>query len=200
MAISLALNYEAGIRAYDQAVDKGEASLIRMGFPPAERPVDEHGTFADRPTLPPKLSTLSMPELQDLMGWFTAWHSYALEALPQVTAERNSALNKKDFAWSAIRAEKRGKTTKDKDDETRVDARYIQVSTEFETADYRHKVVSAVCRGLEREIDTISRAQSALEKRFGGYGKHVGGERAVVRTQNVMNVFRSRREGRNGQP
>lgn len=163
MATSLSLSYQEGMRAYDQAVDKGEAMLLKMGFPPAERPVDEHGVFADRPTLPPKLSSLSMSELQDLMGWFTAWYSYALEALPQVTAERNAAENKKEFAWSAIRAEKRSKTTKDKDDEARTDARYVQTNTDYETAEYRYKRVSAVCRGLEREIDTISRAQTALE-------------------------------------
>jgi len=193
MAISLSLSYQDGIRAYDQAVDKGEAQLLKMGFPPAERPVDSQGIFADRPTLPPKLSALSMSELQDLMGWFTAWYSYALEALPQVAAERNSAFNKKDFAWASIRSEKRSKTSKDKDDEARTDARYVQANTDFETADYRHKRVSAVCRGLEREIETISRAQSALEKRVNGFGKTVSGERAVARTQSAMGAFRSRR-------
>jgi len=195
MTLSFTMSYQDGMNAYDQAVDKGEADLIKMGFPPAERPIDHLGHLGDRPTLPPRMSVLTMAELQDLMGWFTTWHSYALEVLPQVAADRNAALQKKDFAWANLRGEKRGKTTKDKDDEVTSDGRFVAVNANFEILDYKFKKLTAICKGLEREIDTISRSQSALEQRTGAHGHVVAGERSLDRNRNqsVMNGFRSRR-------
>jgi hypothetical protein len=89
---------------------------------------------------------------------------------------------KKDFVWAVVRAEKRGKTKQDKDDETRTDARYVEANTKYEALEYIHKRISSVCKGLEREIDTISRAQSALENKGKTYGQNLGGERSVARS------------------
>jgi hypothetical protein len=190
MALSFEKEYKAGVQAYEEVVDKGEMEMADMGFPPAERPVDTTGEFGIRPKLPAKLSVLSMAEMQDLMGWFTSWYSYSMEMLPRVTADKNAAASKKDFAWAKIRNEKRG-TVSDKDNGTRVDSRYVAINTEYEKLEYKYRHLAAVCKSLEREIDTISRAQSALEQRNHGEGSRVSGERTGRRMETAMAGFRN---------
>ena len=175
----LEANYEQGMAAYEQAADKGDAELIKMGFPRSQRPmitIDGVQQFADRPTLPERLSDLSMSDLQDLLGWFTAWHSYSIEQVPPVRIMRNTTEAARDFAWAKIRKEKKG-TVSDKNDATRTDMRYVQANTAYETADYMYNMVKGITEGLYREIETISRAISGLEQKFSAEGHRYSGER-----------------------
>ena len=175
----LEANYEQGMAAYEQAADKGDAELIKMGFPRSQRPmitIDGVQQFADRPTLPERLSDLPMSDLQDLLGWFTAWHSYSIEQIPPVRIMRNTAEAARDFAWAKIRKEKKG-TVSDKNDATRTDMRYVQANTAYETADYRFKMIKGITEGLYREIETISRVIAGQEQKFSAEGHRFTGER-----------------------
>lgn len=174
-AINPDAEYTAGIRKYEQAVDKGEAELMDMGFPPAQRPKDKDGNLADRPELPVHLSTKTMADLQDLLAYFTAWHSYAIEYLPRAASDRNAAESARDFAWAKIRKSKQG-TVSDKDNATRTDVRYVEANAHYETCDYKYRKLKAICEGLMREIDTLSRAISALSDRKYVEGQQVMGE------------------------
>lgn len=173
--ITLDDNYEHAMSTYEQAVDRGEAELINMGFPPAARPMIEDGKLDDRPSLPATISNLSMSQLQDLLSYFTAWHSYAIEHLPRAVSQRNAAENARDFAWASIRRHARG-TVSDKDNQTRTDTRYIEANALYETCDFKARKIKAICDGLMREIDTLSRAITALEQRRNSEGRQVVGE------------------------
>lgn len=170
----------AGLKVYEQAIDKGEAELMTMGFPPASRPRTSSGELAERPGLPVNMSDMSMSDLQNLLAWFTAWHSYAIEHLPRATKDRDAAETAKDFAWAKVRREKRG-TVSDKNDATITDVRYIEANAYYETCDYKHRKLKAVCDGLYREIETISRAITALEQRKHAEGHYIVGERRGYR-------------------
>jgi hypothetical protein len=175
----LEANYEQGMTAYEQAADKGDAELIKMGFPGSQRPmitIDGVQQFADRPTLPERLSDLSMSDLQDLLGWFTAWHSYSIERIPPARIMRNTAEAARDFAWAKIRKEKKG-TVSDKNDAARTDMRYVQANTAYETAEYIFNMVKGITEGLYREIETISRVITGLEQKVGAEGHRYSGER-----------------------
>ena len=81
--INTEIGYHDALDTYHGALEDGAAKLERMGFPKAGRPTDIHGELADRPVLPPNLSSMGMAELQDLLGYFTAWHTYAIERPPK---------------------------------------------------------------------------------------------------------------------
>jgi hypothetical protein len=195
------VEYAQGLKIYEQAVDKGEADLMSMGFPPAQRP-HVGGTLADRPTLPMNLGDLSMQELQNLLGYFTAWHSYAIELVPRALSERNAADSSKAFSWAKTRKSKEG-TVQDKNDDTQTDGRYIEANAYYETCECKYRKLKAVEDGLLREIETISRAQTGLERRqesdgHQGAGEHKGRSNTgpsftTVSKQNVMARFRAKR-------
>jgi len=194
--------YQEGVDMYIEAVDKGEADLIDDGFPPALRPKNLDGEWDDYPQLPTPLSSLGMAQLQDLIGRFTAWHSYALELLPDAVARKNSIAGAKEFAWSKIRRSYKG-TVSDKDDQARVDSRYVELNSGYETAAYRASKLKAIVDGLNREIETVSRAITALADRGETEGRGVGGimranqVRGVIAApkKDVLNGFRRRRRG-----
>ena len=175
----LEAKYEQGMATYEQAVDKGDAELVKRGLPRAQRPmvtVNGEQQFADRPTLPERLSDLSLSDLQDLLGWFTAWYSYTIEQVSPAKTMRNTAEAARDFAWATIRKEKKG-TVSDKNDATRTDLRYIQANAAYETADYMYNLIKAMSEGMHREIETISRSIAGLEQKFNIEGHRYSSER-----------------------
>ena len=175
MPASFDAEYSQGLKEYALAVDKGDAQLLSMGFPPAERPRGLDGNFSERPYIPPNLSDCSMADLQNLLGQLTAWHSYAIEHLPHAVSERNAAESARDFAWAKIRQAKDGRVA-DKDDSTRTDARYVQANSYYETCDFKSRKLKAICDGIHREIETISRAIAALDQRYNVGSAQVSGE------------------------
>jgi hypothetical protein len=168
---TLEVTYEDGMREYEQAVAQGDAELESLGFPSAQRPRKTDGDLADRPNIPSNLSVLSMSELTDMLGYATEWYRYAMETLPTVASEKNAAESARDFAWAKIRKAKEGRVA-DKDNETRCDIRYINAAVRFETCDYKYRRIKAICDGLLREVETISRAMGGkeLENKMEGVG------------------------------
>ena len=177
---SFEVTYEEGVQAYTQAVAQGDDELAEMGFPTAERPIQTNGDLADRPSIPSNLSELPMGQLTDLLGYATEWYRYAVEVLPVVTSERNAAESAKDFAWAKIRKSKEGRVA-DKDNETRCDARYVEAASRFETCDYKYRRIKAICDGLLREVETISRAMTAREQMVKADGAQIAGIRQAYR-------------------
>lgn len=179
---SFEVTYEEGVRSYTEAVAQGDDELAAMGFPMAERPTEVGGELANRPNIPSNLSKLSMAELTDLLGYATEWYRYAMEVLPVVTSERNAAESARDFAWAKIRKSHTGRVA-DKDNETRCDSRYVEAAARFETCDYKYRRVKAICDGLLREVETISRAMAGQEQVHRAEGTHLAGVRSAYRAK-----------------
>lgn len=194
--------YEEGIESYAQIVAQGDDELVQMGFPPAQHPVAKDGSMLERPQMPTSVSSLTLAQISDHMSVLTGWYSYALEVLPTVLSERNAAESARDFAWSKIRKSHEG-TVADKDDETRCDARYIEANTRYETCEYKYRRIKAICDGLLREIETLSRAMNSKEQdtRATGMGLNAA-RKAYGQGQGPMtkghpgNLFRTKPVGR----
>ena len=147
---------------YAQAVAQGDTELEDLGFPPAQRPRTLDRQLAERPNIPSDISKLSMSDLIDMLGYATEWYRYAMEILPTVASEKNAAESARDFAWASVRKGKSGRVS-DKDNETRCDLDYITAAVRFETCDYKYRRIKAICDGLLREVETISRAMGGKE-------------------------------------
>jgi len=153
---------DRAIEIYDEAGDQAEADVIKMGLPLAVRPIRRDGTLADSPQPPIDLSEARYAELTTLIGQFTAWYSYAISQLKIAEGERNRAQKKRDVAWSHIRQKKDG-TVSDKDDAARLDKRFLDVDAHYEYCDSKVRHLTAITEGYKREIETVSRAFSALD-------------------------------------
>lgn len=169
MALSFDTEYDRGLETYAKAVDKGDAELMRLGFPDAERPIGKDGYLEDLPSLPNLQLVTDPSELIGLLSRFTAWYDYTMTILPRVTSEKNAAEAARDFAWAKIRKNKEG-TVEDKNDETRTDARYIEAAAYFETCDFKQRKIKAIADRLLRDIETISRAMTGSDQQQRAYG------------------------------
>lgn len=175
------VDYQTGINQYLRSVQQGDEELEALGFPVAQRPRDTKGMPTERPDIPTNLSALSMGQLTDLLGYATGWYRYALEVLPTVASERDTAESARDFSWAKIRKSRTEKLVADKDNATRCDVRYIEAAARFETCSYKYRRIKAICDGLLREVETISRAMSGLEQTQRAEGTVIGGARRAYR-------------------
>lgn len=185
------MEYGEGIALYDNAIDAAEAEIIRRGLPLSSKPLAADGEFANFPCMPADLSMVTFPELQKLIGQFTAWFGYAIGQLKLTEGYRNAAEKQRAFAWSSIRKMKTG-TVSDKDDSVRTDRRYMTVDAKYEHCDAKVRVYGAIVEGLKRDIETISRAASVLEARTGVEGRGVAVGRKG-RTDSAHGAFRTGR-------
>lgn len=185
------MEYSEGIALYDNAIDEAEAEIIRRGLPTSSKPLATDGEFAAFPCIPADLSIVTFPELQKLIGQFTAWFSYAIGQLKLSEGYRNAAEKQRAFAWSSIRKMKAG-TVSDKDDSVRTDRRYMTVDAKYEHCDAKVRVYGAIVEGLKRDIETISRAISVLESRTSVEGRGVAVSRKG-RTESARGAFRTGR-------
>lgn len=170
---SYEVSYEEGMEIYSASPDKAEAAIIDMGLSVSTRPTDRAGEFDDFPQLPTDLSLCSFAEIQRLIGQFTTWYGYAIGQLKLSEGQRNSAEKKRVFAWSRIRKTKSG-TVSDKDDDTRLDRRYVDADAQFEYCDTKYRLLVGIVDGLKRDIETVSRSYAVLESRQNAEGKAVG--------------------------
>ena len=69
-------------------------------------------------------------------------------------------------------------TVSEKDDRTRTDSRYVAQTANLLTQEYAYGTLRNICRGLEREIETISRVITALELRTHSEGVHIKSQRS----------------------
>ena len=166
------MEYDDGLALYDDAIDQAEEEIINRGLPISSKPLAANGDFANFPCMPPDLSSTTFPELQRLIGQFTAWFGYAIGQLKLSEGYRNAAEKQRAFAWSSIRRLKSG-TVSDKDDAVRTDRRYMTIDAKYEHCDAKVRVYGAIVEGLKRDIETISRAASVLEARTGVEGRSV---------------------------
>jgi len=188
---SFEMEYDSGLALYDDAIDSAEAEIIGRGLPISSKPLAADGMFAQFPCMPPDLSNTSFPELQRLIGQFTAWFGYAIGQLKMAEGYRNAAEKQRAFAWSSIRRLKSG-TVSDKDDAVRTDRRYMTIDAKYEHCDAKVRVYGAIVEGLKRDIETISRAASVLEARTGVEGRGVAVSRKG-RIEAARETFRSSR-------
>jgi hypothetical protein len=202
------LDIESGRKIYDDAVESAEEDLIKAGIPLPERPTDMQGALDIPPVMPPDLGELDFRGIQTLLGQFTSWYNYASGQFTKSEGERNAAEKQRAFAWSKIRKLKEG-TVEDKNDQTRVDGRYMQADANYEYWDAKTRMLKGIVDGLKRNIETISRSINTLEgrvnvhgrssaidrRRYGGAGENNRGE---VRTLNkgVLNAFRTGKRSR----
>jgi len=170
---SFEVTYDEGMKVYSEAPDKAEAAIIDMGLSVSTRPTDRAGEFDEFPHLPPDLSLCSFAEIQRLIGQFTTWYGYAIGQLKLAEGQRNAAEKRRTFAWSRIRKTKSG-TVADKDDETRLDRRYVEADANFEFCDTKYRLLVGIVDGLKRDIETVSRSYAVLESRQNAEGKAVG--------------------------
>jgi hypothetical protein len=196
---SFETTFEEGMKAYSEAPDKAEAAVINMGLSVSVRPTNRTGEFVDFPQMPPDLSVSAFAELQRLIGQFTAWYGYAICQQKLYEGQRNSAEKMRVFAWSRIRKTKAG-TVADKDDETRLDRRYVDADCRFEEYDSTYRLLTGIVEGLKRDIETISRTFEGLKSRQNAEGKSVGvmrrgqgGESHRETTSTVLDKFRKGR-------
>lgn len=195
-------SYADSMAVFDGAIDDAERDLIKRGLPLAHRPLTVHGELGVRPQLPPNLADCSWAELQNLLGVFTSWFTFANEQLQLSTGRRNVADDKKTVTWATIRRSKDG-TVSDKDNATQCDARYQDALAEYEYWDVTVRILTGMVKGMEREIDTISRAVTVMELRQGVEGKGVGVGTRVVNAhlreaakskRDVLHAFRAGRK------
>lgn len=187
---SFTASYEQGLATFETAEDS-EATVISMGLHHAERPLDEHGNPATLPKLP-DLAECNSQELTYWLGVFTEWASYAAGRLTYFTKLAESALGKKEYAWSYLRRQHDG-TVSDKDDAVRTDVRYQQVLREYL---YTANVVMdlrCITDSLETQIKTISRAVTLMEQRLGTEGYAATAESRARRGRDAVSHFVNRK-------
>lgn len=170
MAQQKELRFEEGLALYDEAIDRAEEDLVHIGLPLPTRPMDRAGELLDLPMMPEDLSELTPQELGDMLATFSRWFEYASGQYKMARGRRNGNEKKRGFAWSAIRQKKSG-TVSDKDDNTRTDIRYMNVDADFEYTDAKLGLLEGIVRGLERDIETISRAITVMDQRLGVEGR-----------------------------
>lgn len=170
------VKHEDGLEYYNRAVDEAEQEVLDMGLYMSSRPTNNQGEFADRPQMPMDLSECKWGFLQRLIGQFTAWYDYAIGQYKLAIARRNAAEKKRAYSWSRIRKMKEG-TVADKDDDTRCDSRYMEQDGHYEYCDSKVRMLEGIVDGLKRDIETVSRAMTALEGRQGVEGRAAGVER-----------------------
>lgn len=189
-------NYDGGLAAYDDAIDKAEAEVIALGLYPSERPRNSSGKFDEKPELPPDLSAVTYSELLFLIGQFTTWHGYAIGQKIIAEIQANAAEKKRSFAWRVIRRLKAG-TVADKDDGTGTDTRYMDADAQAEHYDAKKRLLAGIVETLKRDIETVSRAAAVMEQQQNAEGRQVGvshrGKDRRVPSEDVMSTFRSRR-------
>jgi len=195
---SFEMDYDEGIALYDQAIDDAEAEVLTRGLPISSKPQRDDGEFASFPRMPADLSQTTFPQLQKLIGQFTAWFGYAIGQLKLSEGARNTADKQRSFAWSSLRKLRSG-TVSDKDDAVRTDSRYMKVDAHYEHCDAKTRIYGAIVDGLKRDIDTVSRAASVLEARTGVEGKGVAISRRG-RSEQARSTFRSGRRGHSAAP
>ena len=168
------MRFEDGTNAYDSAVDEAMDDVVKRGLGVPSRPL-ENGELGDCPELP-HLGEIGPSDLVVLLGVFTQWYSYAKGQEREAEIMKNAAEKKRAYAWSRVRKSKTG-TVNDKDDQVRIDSRFINVDRDFEIADGRQRLIMGVVEGLKRDVETISRAITVweqinfAEKRGGNAGK-----------------------------
>lgn len=159
-----------GLAMYDRAIDESDELIARMGLSVAQRPTLRSGDFAEYPALPPDLGEYGFREIGLLLGTFTAWYDYAIGQHKTAVGRRNVAEKKRAFSWAKIRQEKTG-TVSDKDDQTRIDERFVSVDYEYEMwSDITNKL-QGIVDGLKRDIDTISRVVATIEGNIHVHGR-----------------------------
>lgn len=199
------LDIKSGRRVYDDATESAEEDLIRSGLPLPERPTDMQGELDIPPVMPPDLGELDFRGIQTLLGQFTAWYNYASGQLTQSEGKRNAADKQRAFSWSKIRKLKEG-TVEDKNDQTRVDSRYMHADANYEYWDAKTRMLKGIVDGLKRNIETISRSINTLEGRVNVHGRGAAidrrrygatgeGNKGEIKTLNkgVLSTFRSGR-------
>jgi len=192
---SFDISYEDGLNMLDTAVDRAEATVIKMGLHPADRPTDRSGGFAEMPCMPVSLNDTKYAELTHLLGAFTAWYDYALGQLRNAEIHRNKSDEKRSLSWAKLRKLKEG-TVADKDDAVRIDSRYVTANAELLETDSVVRLLNGIVEGLKRDIETVSRAIAALDSRTNVEGRGA----AVARKQEastVREVFRTGRREQN---
>jgi hypothetical protein len=170
MARDFEIDYEKLINLYRDAPDQADAALMRMGLHQAERPTNRHGEMADMPAMPPDISGLNSSELSSLMGKLTAWYGYALGRQADAQGRRNASEKQVKGAWAKLRRLKEGTVT-DKDDAVRTDSRYVAVDAILETDEDLLIHLRAIVDTLKRNIESISRAMSALDSKINVEGR-----------------------------
>lgn len=185
------LRFEEGLQIYDDAIDRAEEDLINMGLPLPPRPSDRHGNLLDMPNLPEDLQDMSPRELGDLLVTFSRWFEYASGQLKKFRGRRNVGEKKRAWGWSEIRKKKSG-TVSDKDDHTRTDIRYVNVDADFECEDHKYGLLEGLVRGLERNIETISRNITVMDQRLGVEGRTAAISKKRRGPKDEENEFKSR--------
>jgi len=109
-----------------------------------------------------------------------------------------AAEKKKEFAWSRLRDSKVG-TVADKDNRTRTDARYVQVSAEATHWETVVRLLRGLVEGLKRDCDTLSRRVTILDQQLGVEGRAQAISRKNIRDnterqrQSAITRFQRRR-------
>jgi hypothetical protein len=189
------MRFEEGLKLYDEAIDRAEDDLVHIGLPLPTRPMDREGELLDMPQLPDDLTDLSPRDLGDLLSVFSRWFEYATGQYKLARGRRNGGEKKRGFAWASIRQKKNG-TVSDKDDHTRTDSRYMNVDADFEYGDAKLGLLEGIVRGLERDIDTISRAITVMDQRLGVEGRGAAASRRRRDESGGGGQFQTARRGK----
>jgi len=175
-------SFDEGLKKYDDAIDKAEGEVIRLGLPVPSRPF-HGGKPADRPQIPDNLAEIGLAEIGNLLGVLTKWHSYAIGQKILAGNQRDAAAEKKAFAWKRIRGMKSG-TVSDKDDAAGIDIRYVDVEAQYRQLDAKYSLLAGMVEALKRETETVSRAFEVLRQRIQTEGRDVGVGRQADRIAN----------------
>lgn len=192
------LRFEEGLQRYDEATDSAFDRVHEMGLGLPRRP-QQGGEFVDLPDFPwSNVREMTPGEVGQWLDVFTGWFAYAQGQLQAAESRWTAAEKKKEFAWSRLRDSKVG-TVADKDNRTRTDARYVQVSAEATHWETVVRLLRGLVEGLKRDCDTLSRRVTILDQQLGVEGRAQGVSRKNIRDnterqrQSVLTRFQRRR-------
>jgi len=151
---------EEGIELYDTE-EVVQATLESDGIRLPRKPVNEHGEAMDV-RIPINLASLPDDDLGDLLGQLSVMLDYLTGKFYFYKSSLDTAERKRKFVWARLFKEKTGSATV-KENEIRVDTRYIEIDREVAVYTEVVALVDAARKARTQDYQAVSRLISLRE-------------------------------------
>jgi len=159
------LDYSVDLREgqdlYNHASDKAQEDLANLGIIPRDEPPEYNGAEYDG-RLPTGVSKMTMGELSDLMLVCTKWADFIGGMHQLFVAKKRNFKEQLDMTRAKIRKTKAGAKA-DKDDDTIIDSRYVQINALYMEICEKADITEHVYAAARRDRDYVSRAITATQ-------------------------------------
>ncbi len=152
---------EEGKQYYEEASARAQEVLADLGIVLRDAPPTYNGEPYDG-RLPDRVASMSMSELADLLQVTTQWTDYVGGLHQMFVAARRNFSEQLSMTRAKIRKGKSG-SKPDKDDDTIIDSRYVEVNADYMTICEKADITEHVYAAARRDREFVSRAITAAQ-------------------------------------